>query len=126
MTAVATPVTDALEAEAAAVAEAEQADLDVQDEAREAEAVEAEADAKEDAAAYEAVRDKFIEQLVAIDLISEVGQARLAALESGAKARRLGRPVRTPDSVAVVLSQRSGAEGKYAIVDLQRSLMWDV
>ena len=126
MSTVETPIHDAIEAEKRAIAEAEEQERIAAERAAEAEAKGIEKDAKAKAAEYETVRDALIEQIVGVDLVSQCAEARYAAKEACARAREAGRPVRTPDSVAVVLAGRSGADGRDAIVDLQRELTRDL
>jgi hypothetical protein len=84
------------------------------------------ADAEQKIAAYEVLRDELIEQLIHVDLTGSTRKARADAKVACARARLVGEDVRTPDSIAVILSSRSGAEGRDAILELQRNLYYDL
>lgn len=82
--------------------------------------------AEAEVAFYEEVRGRFIEQVIAIDLISECRDARKSAKLACARARSFGPEyaVRTPDSVAWLLSRKNDSTdpGRDAITKIQREL----
>jgi hypothetical protein len=84
------------------------------------------ADAQRKVAAYEVLRDDLIEQLIQVDLTSSTRIARQEVKEALARARRHDVFIRTPDSLAVILSSRSGAEGRDAVVNLQRDITYEL
>jgi hypothetical protein len=83
-------------------------------------------DAERKCEAYEKLRDDFIETLIGLNLTDATRVARRKMKEACAKARLLDAPVRTSDSVAVILAGRNAATGRDSILELQRNVTSDL